>query len=307
MAPPPGDGLQRLPLMPFGREQEGGRAGAAVQIFIGAADRKIGIAAVQIDRHRPGAVAQIPDRERSRGVGARSDRRHVVNMPGLVVDMGDRDRDGVFVNRVRDLVLFAQAHRHAPAGRRGDAFGNIIVGREIAALEDQHAAIGPHRHRRRQHLEQILAGRIADDDLARISADQRRELVAEPHRQVEPASAVPAFDQVGAPFLAHHSLRPRARRLRHRTQRIAVEVDHPVGQDELVAHRRQRVGAVHRLAPGAVGCFGDFDLHGIKRHGNISPLSGTFRASQSARLHAPYCPVPRRRTAWRRAGSRSNH
>ncbi len=37
------------------------------------------------------------------------------------MDVGDRDRDRVFVDRIRDLVLFAEPHLHAPAGRGGNA------------------------------------------------------------------------------------------------------------------------------------------------------------------------------------------
>ena len=219
-------------------------------------------------------------------------------MPGLVMDVGDRDRDRVFVDRIRDLVLFAEPHLHAPAGRGGNALRDIIVGGEVAALEDQDAAIGAQRDRRRQNLEQILARRIADDDLAFLRTDQRRKLVAEVHRQVEPARAVPALDKVGTPFAGHHVVRARRRTLRHRAERIAVEIDHSRRNIEAIAQGGERIGGIHGRTGGAIET--------IKRHGSKSPSSATFRAPQSALPRAPYSRVRHRRTAWHRGGSRSN-
>ena len=75
---------------------------------------------------------------------------------------------------------------------------------------------------------------------------QRRELVAKPARQLEPAGGVPATNQAFAPFGADHGLCAlRGGRGRH-TQRIAVQIDGGRRQRELVAQRREGIGAVER-------------------------------------------------------------
>ena len=43
------------------RPDEGRRAGAAVQVLVAAADREVGVGVVQGDRHRAGAVREVPD------------------------------------------------------------------------------------------------------------------------------------------------------------------------------------------------------------------------------------------------------
>ncbi len=48
---------------------EGRRAGAAVEVLVAAADREVGVARrCSVDRHRAGAVRQVPDRQRAGGV-----------------------------------------------------------------------------------------------------------------------------------------------------------------------------------------------------------------------------------------------
>ena len=51
--------------MPARGEQKGRRARTAIQIFVAAADRKIGLHFIQRDRYRARAVAEIPDRKRA--------------------------------------------------------------------------------------------------------------------------------------------------------------------------------------------------------------------------------------------------
>ena len=45
---------------------EGRRAGSAIQIFVGAADREIGVGAGDIDRQRAGRMREVPDGQRAR-------------------------------------------------------------------------------------------------------------------------------------------------------------------------------------------------------------------------------------------------
>ena len=48
-------------LQMLGDVEEGRRAGAAVQIFVAAADRELGAGVVEVERHRADAVAEVPD------------------------------------------------------------------------------------------------------------------------------------------------------------------------------------------------------------------------------------------------------
>ena len=65
VAEPAGQRLARLLVPALGDEEEGGRPWPAVEVFVAAADREIGAGGVQLDRHRAGAVGQIPQRERA--------------------------------------------------------------------------------------------------------------------------------------------------------------------------------------------------------------------------------------------------
>ena len=125
----------------------------------------------------------------------------------------------------------------------GDAAGDVQVGMEIARFGQQRR---PVRQLRRgdQQLEQVHRGRIGDDHLVRLGADQGRHLGAEPLRRADPVVGVPAPDQRIAPLLGDHLPHPLARRLGHRPERIAVEVDQAVGQVEALAQRPQRIGSV---------------------------------------------------------------
>ena len=49
-----------------------------------------------------------------------------------------------------------------------------------------------------------------------------------------------------APFLRHHLLHARRRGLGHHAERVAVQVDQPGREGELLAQVRQRVGGVQR-------------------------------------------------------------
>ena len=45
--------------------QKGRGTGAAIEEFIAAANRKIGLGVIEIDRHRAGAMAEIPQDQRA--------------------------------------------------------------------------------------------------------------------------------------------------------------------------------------------------------------------------------------------------
>ena len=70
-------------------------------------DRQLGARRVEMDRHRAGAVAQIPDDPRAGGAGADVERGHVVATPRRV--LGLDVEDGPAVSRELPIDLFEQA------------------------------------------------------------------------------------------------------------------------------------------------------------------------------------------------------
>lgn len=251
VAPPAGQRLREVRVMTMRHPHEGGRTGAAVQVLVRAADRAVRACAVQVDRHRAGRVREIPQHQPAGVVHELRDGRHVVHVAGAVVHVRDHcdgrvraERAGQ-VGRVVDQAQFVVA-----AELLDQPLRDIQVGREVRAFRHDHAAFGRAlglvAHHRRQQLEQVDRDRIGHDRLAGRAADQRRELVAETARQREPAGRVPAADQAFAPFGVDHLQRAGGRCARLRAERVAVEVDHAVGQGELVAQRGERIVAVER-------------------------------------------------------------
>jgi hypothetical protein len=96
----------------------------------------------------------------------------------------------------------------------------------------------------RQYLEQVDRGAVGGDDRSLLSADQPGDFFTDALRQVHPVSGIPAANQLLAPFLADCLRHPLSDRLRQGAERIAVEIDHALGQFEPVAVRAQRIGQV---------------------------------------------------------------
>src|SRR5690606_9794375 len=72
-------------------------------------------------------------------------------------------------------------------------------------------------------------------------------------RQADPARRVPRADQPLTPFLAHHLAKPRRGAERQRAERVAVEVEHPRGQHEMLAVPGDGIGRVERAGFGEAG------------------------------------------------------
>ena len=56
---------------------------SAVEIFVGTANRQIGMGAAQVDRHRTGCMAQIPEDECAFAMGQFGDSGHVISIGAL--------------------------------------------------------------------------------------------------------------------------------------------------------------------------------------------------------------------------------
>jgi succinylglutamic semialdehyde dehydrogenase len=163
-----------------------------------AADRDLGASPVEVELHRTGAVRQVPHHERVRGTRGVIDRAHVVKCGASVIDMREGDDGGVFIDRADDLIRIDRFH--AEPKHVGETLSNIEVGREIGFLGEDGLAAGTRASGRGQQLEQADAGRIRDQQLARLRADDRREPGRDARRPVDPAVLVPAGDEVVAPL-----------------------------------------------------------------------------------------------------------
>ena len=128
------------------RPEEGRRARAAVEVLVAAADREVGVGAVQVDRHRAGRVRQVPHRQRAGGVRGARERGHVVHAAGAVVDVGEHQHGERRASSCAAISSGSTSSSVKPCCAR-QALGDVEVGREVAALGDDHAAL---RRRRRR-------------------------------------------------------------------------------------------------------------------------------------------------------------
>ena len=90
--------------MARGDGDEGGRAGSGVEVFVGAADREIGIGRGEIDGDCAGAVREVPDGEGAGGMGGFGERRHVVQPAGAVIDLRQHQHGDVVGEMVGDIL-----------------------------------------------------------------------------------------------------------------------------------------------------------------------------------------------------------
>lgn len=176
------------------------------------------------------------------------DRFHVVHRTRSIIDMGQH-HDGDVVANILDALNQFQAMTLAQ--QRGQTFGHIKIGREIAAFRQDRLAARIARQRIGQNFEQRDRGGVAHAHRVCLGADQLGDLVAHAPRQIDPAMFVPRRNQVAAPFVAHDVLQACGRGARQSAQRVAVQINRPRRQAEQMARGRQRVGRIHRLGIGA--------------------------------------------------------
>ncbi len=248
MAEPAGERLAGLLLPALGHEQEGRRARPAVQIFVAAADREIGPGGVQLDRERAGAVRQIPERQRAGVMRRPREVPHVVHAPAAVVDVGQHQQRGLRVERrfaARPAPTARSSIRSPSRSRR--TLRDVEVGREVAPLRDDHPPARPQVQGGRDQLEQIDRDRIGDDHLMGFGADQAGDLGPDPLREIDPAVAGPAGDQILAPLAPRHLVEDRRGGLGQGAERVAVQIDDAVGQQR-TAHAKPPADRRHPAA-----------------------------------------------------------
>ena len=143
MAEPAGERLPQPGQMPRRDIDEGRRAGAAIEVFVAAADGEIGVAAVEVDRQRAGAVARGPrssarPRHGPGGHAAMSSRA-----AGAVVDIGEHQHGERRRRSPRRSLGGDLPQLVAIAEQIGEAVGDVEVGREIAGLGQDDLALRP--------------------------------------------------------------------------------------------------------------------------------------------------------------------
>ena len=82
-------------LMTLGQIQEGGRTRSAIEKLVAAANRHIDIAGIQCNRHRTGAVCQVPQYQCTCIVRGLRKRTHIVLLPGAEVHLGQHQHSHV--------------------------------------------------------------------------------------------------------------------------------------------------------------------------------------------------------------------
>ena len=210
MREPAGERLIERREVPLGDVDMRRRAGPAVEEFVAAADREIGAVRIEPQFDRAARMREVPDDQRALGMRGCRHRRHVLDLGGAIVDVGQLDHRGVLVDRGGDLRRRHEAGVEPHHAR--DALDDVVVGGKIAALGEDGLAAGPHARGGDQQLEQIDRDRVGDGDLMRRGAEQRRELGPDAPRRLVPPSLVPRADQAGRPIPARSCARRAPRR-----------------------------------------------------------------------------------------------
>ena len=138
-------------------------------------------------------------------MGLRGEGLHVVHGTGTVVHMREHQHRHIGLQGGGDFVGFDQLEGVAALFAQG--LGDVEVGRKVAALADDFGFVRVvgfgDVQRCGQHFEQVDRGAVGGHHLTRLGADDACDLVAHALGQGEPACGVPAFDQVGTPFVRH--------------------------------------------------------------------------------------------------------
>ena len=148
--------------------------------------RSTGSAPAECDRSQTASAPGVVHRAGDAG--------HVVRPAGAVVDVREADDRDVVVEDGADLLRF-DAHHPQPQ-QVGHRVGDVEVGREVARLDHQRAAVRAQPGGRDERLEQVRRRRVGHDDLVRLGADQPGDPGTDPARRVPPVVGVPGRDQV---------------------------------------------------------------------------------------------------------------
>ena len=243
---PSGERLVEEAEMPFRNENMRRRARPAIQEFIPAADREIGLRLVELQIHGAGRMGEIPDDERALRMGRLRHKRHVLHLGAAVVHMREGDDARVGVDRLRNLTCRRETRLLAEKPR--DAVDDVVVGGEVAMLREDHLPIRPHARRGDEKLEEVDRDRFGDGDLMGLGAEKRRKLRADAGGRCIPAGLVPGADEAFPPFVLDDLGNMLGDAARQGAERIAVEIDQLFVELEASPAGAKRIGSIERQA-----------------------------------------------------------
>jgi hypothetical protein len=171
---------------------------------------------------------------------------------GVVGDRGVDLRivDGEAVGRAHNVEVMARV------GLLQRALEDIQVRWEVEIVAHNLGAARTGLQRSAHKLEQVDGGRIADDHLIGLRADQLCDLRADALRRLEPALA-PAANEALAPLLLHRFAHAGCGKLGQASERVAIEVDDVwIGDHKCITKSRQRIVAVLFVCIGHIGWDG---------------------------------------------------
>ena len=235
VAPPAGERLQKRQVGALGvrgvNPHKRRCAGAAIEVFVTATHREVCARAGQSYRYRACAVGQVPHHQCTSRMGSLGEGGHVVHGAGAVVDMGEHQHRQVLVQVLCNLVRLHKHQRVAALGAQ--AFGDVQVGRKVAALAQHHAAVGTvgmrNGQRGGQHFVEVDRRGVGGHHFTGPGANQRRNPVPQALGQVKPTRRVPGTNQALTPFLAHHLGGADGGRFGAHAQRVAIQINQPFG------------------------------------------------------------------------------
>ena len=210
-------------------------------------DGQVGPGSREVDRHRPGGVAQVPQHQRAALLRPGGDPWQVEQGAGAEVDVGEREQGDVVVDRGERVGGVAPAQLQPE--QLGHGGGDIAVGRERRGLQDQHASVRSQPGRGDRGLEQAHRGAVAEVEVGGGHPEQRGDPGCDPADEVHPAGVVPGADQPLAPLAPHHVGDALRDAVGERPEGVPVEVDQPLGQVEAAGagdHRDRPVSSNSR-------------------------------------------------------------
>ena len=231
------------PFRKFRAHVQPGGPGPAAEPLDRTADREVDAERGHVQRHGAGRLVRVEHDERALLVGPGDDRLDVLDLAGLVENVGDRHEQRPLVDRLRDPGVVGRdddleaRRRLVEVAHRG----------EVALLVDDLPPLAA-------GLEAREDDRLGDGDVLVHRdapggrADDPGDLVADGQRQLPPA-LLPGAHAAGVPGarVLEHALLDRGR---HRAQRVVDQVGRlredrePVAVAEQVAHEAESTASV---------------------------------------------------------------
>ena len=120
----------------------------------------------------------------------------------------------------------------------------VNVGVKVGSVGKDDVAFGTKVERGANQFRNRERQGVSDEHLTGPGTNQRRQSITESNWHVHPARCVPRTHQATRPLVIQDLANPSFRRNGHWTQRVAVQIDLTLGQEELGTQQSQRIAAV---------------------------------------------------------------